>query len=389
MQPAVSATQSQTATQPDTEQSTTAAPPVDVHPDVVQQTMPPDLPQTPLKAWSYTTDVMLLQTPLVSDNQVFFTKQGDLVTALALDSGDVIWQKKYRDVRENTLALGDTALYIARQGGTLLALNRKTGDMLWEHSLGQESTAPGQEINGVVYWPTATVGTNIPPENKGHAQLVALQALTGEIQWQLPLDAYLLSSPIFTAGVGYVGGPRDYSQEDEGGVTQLTAFNMDDGAVLWQRDLKAGRPKDMTVYQDTLQLLGYRDILYGLSAGNGQIVWKFPTGNWTEGFEADSDNVYLGSATSTVYALQSSTGNEVWRWQAEGQFNYVVDKPVISQNSLIFATTFQQIVALDTVDGHQLWQISASAMPASAPGVTEDWLVQATQDGLLTAYQLP
>ena len=128
-------------------------------------------------------------TPIVLDGVVFTQDLTSNVKAIDLESGEVLWEKKYDSpsVGPNGVAVADGRVYGATQDSAF-ALDAATGDELWKVKLTRNKKegidmAPG--VNGDLVY-VSTVPGNPDGFYTGNGQGVvhALNAETGEKAWQ-------------------------------------------------------------------------------------------------------------------------------------------------------------------------------------------------------------
>lgn len=110
-----------------------------------------------------------------------------------------------------------------------------------------------------------------------------------------------------------------------------------------------------------------------------EVLWKLPL---PEGIILTSpliynDMIYLQSISSTIYAFDLNTQQELWHFSVnvEGE-RQLVSAPVITDDILFATTANADLYALDTITGVELWRfqsndnlVSASVFPAMADGV--------------------
>jgi polyvinyl alcohol dehydrogenase (cytochrome) len=156
--------------------------------------------------WTIATQGEVSATPAVTGGAVYFPDWAGYLTKADARTGQVLWS---RHVTEYTGVAGNISrtspvvshgiVYVGDQGGTvgagarLIAVNADTGDLVWSqlvesHPLAQLTQSP-TVFDGVVYQGVSSVEFARAGET-GYAcctfrgSLVAVDAATGEIQWQ-------------------------------------------------------------------------------------------------------------------------------------------------------------------------------------------------------------
>jgi len=367
-------------------------------------------------AWTRSLGTPFARAPQIGGELIYLAGKDNVVYALAAEDGAEVWRYPCDPVRTGrspgfvrragcqgvgekgrlwdlSLAVTQGSVFIGVEGGALLALDADDGSLRWQRSLGINVTYPPIASGGMLFVPTAFVGTDIPPDFKGHARLFAVDVKTGEVRWQFETGNFVLTRPAVDIGRGvvYTGGPflGEVGDDEEGGHTRVYALRLEDASLLWQAEVEAGLLKNLTAEAGVVSLMGYRDALIGLDAASGTVRWEFETGNWTESFTTSDGMSYLGPATSTVYALDVLSGQVRWRYPLGGAFNYIIGEPAIAKGRLYFITTHSQIVCLDAGTGEQVWTLKTEIL-ARAPLTTDgERLYVAGTDGRVYAFDLP
>ena len=78
-------------------------------------------------------------TPLVHDGIMFLTHPGNIVQAVAADTGEVSWEYRYRFPREartlggptRNIAIYDDKLFLATYDAAIVAIDARTGEQVW------------------------------------------------------------------------------------------------------------------------------------------------------------------------------------------------------------------------------------------------------------------
>lgn len=123
--------------------------------------------------------------------------------------------------------------------------------------------------------------------------------------------------------------------------------------------------------------------LYALDADSGRLLWSSPDlGGAIVGTAAISDDkvVYVGTFAKEMIALEASSGNELWRFQAS---DWVWAGPAIDAQSLYFGDISGTFYALDRETGDVKWQIQRDGAIAGTPLVTPEGIYFTTETGSL------
>lgn len=163
--------------------------------------------------------------------------------------------------------------------------------------------------------------------------LYALRADNGQEAWRFNTELPLGNSPTIVDGTLYVAG-LDHN---------LYALDAASGTLLWTFKGAGGGYSTNPLVVDGKVLLGNRDgFFYAIGAqgtpGQGQQLWKYPSGAPIELTAAYSQGVvYFAADDNHAYALQSSTGNLVWKSDLMPGDGYGSFWPVVYGDYVIFS----------------------------------------------------
>ncbi|WP_416839062.1 PQQ-binding-like beta-propeller repeat protein [Haloferax sp. DFSO52] len=232
--------------------------------------------------------------------------------------------------------------------------------------------------------PAVADGTLLVPTNEG---LVAWDTSSYEVQWQT-------STPVFTAAVtadGAVFVGEDTT--DDGDPDSLVAYDVADGTELWRRDVTFRRFEDDRVMNNILSSTSpavadgtlYVPTETGVLAANasdGSTVWSSASDATSVSTVSVHDGTVfvVGTAeTTSVYAIDSNTGETVWRHEVPDVGGYDPALTLaVGAETVALTTTEGTVVSLDASTGEEQWsepgktlsdyRVSFNAPPLIADG---------------------
>jgi outer membrane protein assembly factor BamB len=117
------------------------------------------------------------------------------------------------------------------------------------------------------------------------------------------------------------------------------------------------------------------DNLYALDLdGNRQWVFSSEGESWAQPVNnGDCECLYLSSMEHTVYAVDPTTGSQIWQSpQLDGS---VVGSPAVSETGTLYVGTFGgKLFALDSQDGSILWEFTSEGWIWSGPALDDSTL---------------
>ena len=163
--------------------------------------------------------------------------------------------------------------------------------------------------------------------------------------WKTQAGAAIYSSPSVEKKRVFVG-------DDEG---RVQAFSLRDGQKLWE--FKAGaRVVGGPTASKGVVVFGSADRkIYGLKASDGSLLWTLQASQPVLGsVSIDHSTAYIGASDSTFRAIDIKTGKLVWAYK--GLRGYVMTKPLVTRDRVIFGAWDNTLYCLRKADGQELWR---------------------------------
>jgi outer membrane protein assembly factor BamB len=303
--------------------------------------LPERWPQTIEKAWSVEVGVGHSSPLATGDRAYVFTRVEDqeTVSALALESGEVIWRRSYLAPYKmssaarshgpgpkSTPVLSDGRLFTLGISGILSSFDAATGKLLWRREFSDrfDKTSPlyGTAMSPLVHHGRliAHVGGN------DDGALIAFDAVTGEELWSWSGDGPGYASPV----VGELDGvPQIISFAQE----HLVAIALDTGKLLWSL------PFETPWVQNCVTPLVHKGLIIysGVEQGTTAIRPRLVDGRWSveRVWHNDEASMYMSSPVPAAgrvcgfsnlnkgqyFCLDPSTGEVLWTSQGRGGEN--------------------------------------------------------------------
>jgi polyvinyl alcohol dehydrogenase (cytochrome) len=360
-------------------------------------------------AWMIPMQEEISHTPLVENGRLYTADWGGSAYAIDARTGQILWQKKLEEPREDwawygfagTGALGQGVLFEASTEGSAFALDTNTGEVKSQARFTDQPTAGNIGTllyhEGLVYIGLSSVDEALSTQpgfkSSFRGAVVALDANTGKVVWQRSLVQApengvavwsgfafdpAMNALFFSTGNNYTGDDSQYSDS-------VMAVNAKTGDILWAKQVL---PNDVWTL--------------GQPMGPD---WDFSGG--PQLFEANLNGQMrplLGAANKSgiFYAFDRRTGEIVWAsgisngGTAGGMHGEVSIGPdrILAWGNDAFAVQQPEqhpvtIKALDPATGKVLWALP-KAQPAvlKAPGfLTNDVYLIGSLDGKVRAYR--
>jgi outer membrane protein assembly factor BamB len=201
-----------------------------------------------------------------------------------------------------------------------------------------------------------------------------------KLVWDHRTDGTVLSTPVLSNGVAYVGSYDGYLYAFEGSSETGSAASDDGGYPMYKYD-RAGT--------NAPAASGPR--------GDVGVRWRFPTDGRVSSTPAVvGENVYFGSEDNYFYSVSSESGEENWRYDS-GRRIGMGGSPTVTGGVVYFSSghsgsdsipNIQEgggVHALDAETGDEIWEIERDKGVQSPPLVYNGLLYHGCQDNSLYA----
>jgi outer membrane protein assembly factor BamB len=253
--------------------------------------------------WVFKAGDWVRSSPTVVDGIVYVGSHDDRLYAIHSDSGEQKWEFELdsNGMHQGGPAVSDGIVYTGTRSGSFHAIDAKTGELEWKYTdvSGGEPTTYGD----IVYFASD--------------KLYALDAHSGAEEW------------IFERGKGVAtptvidGSVFTASRGDDQTMYALDAAT---GDIQWETPGFSGRP----TYFDGSLYVGSGSSLVALDAASGELQWEFTEpGGGVFTPTAYDGTVYIGSKDNKLYAVDTSTGSKEWEFTNAGHY---VRVPTVVEN---------------------------------------------------------
>ena len=292
--------------------------------------------------------------------------QGDLIIqANAIDGivaysktwGREVWRLPVINGVESSAIIKDSFLFFGGNDGQFYSADAETGQILWTFPTRAENLSEPLFEDGLVY---VLTGAN---------SLYALEAATGKQVWLYTrtetssLSIRGGSKPAYQAGTVFVGF-------SDGALVALSAKN---GQVKWEKQLnhnKRFRDIDSNPLLDgeVVYILGYDDATYALRSSTGDLVWKFEKGGYG-GMLMVGDRLYYATTTDEFVAIDKTTGKQIWSSPITS--GGIATSPALLKGVLVFGESQGNLRFLESGTGREIGHFEPGKGIMSPPAIDE------------------
>ena len=116
----------------------------------------------------------------------------------------------------------------------------------------------------------------------------------------------------------------------------------------------------------------------------GQILWTYETGGpiWTSPAIV-GQHLYIGSDDGNLYCVNSTNGEEIWRYSAYDRIAY--SSPTVEAGRVFVGSYDDHLYSLNASNGSLLWDFTTGNNIISSPKYSDDKIYFGSTDGYVYA----
>lgn len=333
--------------------------------------------------------------PYIAYNKVYTgSRDGDAV-AFDLETGEEIWsvdlsdpenkrgffEAKQKALLNGAPVAGGKQVFYGSENGRLFALNAETGELNWQANVkGEIVASPALESNTVVV-------------NTTSGNLIAYDANNGEELWRVvqdvpPLTLRGTSAPVIANGGVFIGMADGL----------LAVYILANGQAGWSSEIgKATGSTELErvididsspiIMGDKVYTISSRGQLSVLNLRNGAQVWQRDYSSYRSLY-IEGNTIYLTDVKGHVYAIDRTNGTE--KWSQPALHNREVTGPVAVGNYVIVGDYEGYLHWLNAETGEFVSQyhVDGSGIYAT-PTLYKGIIYVQSRDGDIEAIQTP
>jgi len=254
--------------------------------------------------WTFPTRTENIAEPLLdaANGVIYFLSGANVVYALDAESGRQLWLYSRQDNSNFSIrggskpALKDGNLFIGFSDGTLVSLNAKTGNLQWELPLNKNKKFRDIDASPIIDGEQIFVS--------GYDdKLYCVNAQKGDVQWKIDGGGYY---PVT------IYGDKLYYATTSG---EVWALNKSNGQKLWSYNVKEGIPTQVKIYKGLAVFGESQGHLRFLDANTGKMVSSFDPGRGimsTPFVDDKANQIFFISGEANVYAMEAKWTYPQW-----------------------------------------------------------------------------
>ena len=184
------------------------------------------------------------------------------------------------------------------------------------------------------------------------------------------------------------------------GYGYLIALDSKTGKQLWKYNFNTPLRSAPIIYKNNIIIVGINEKIYNIDSINHQIIWGYGA-NKSESVVARNispiikNNIVIAPFSSgELVALNIDSGKIIWKKQIgfgrttltiKNNLNSIVASPLIKNNTMFVANSFDVFMALNINTGNIIWQKKLGVI--KTPSLLNDWIFILDENNKLLVLQ--
>ncbi len=322
------------------------------------------LPDTLDICWTFKTKDAVEGTAAISGGTVFVGSFDEHLYALDLKSGTEKWRYKAGALKV-ACAVKDGAVYVGDLDGIFHCVDAATGKSRWTFDTKSEVTSAANFYGDDVLFGCAN-------------ETLYCLSKTGEERWKFKVaGGPVLGTPAVVGGRTFVTGCD----------SQMHVIDATNGKELLAVELESQIGATPAISGDQLFVGTITKEVLAVDWKKGEVVWRYQAAKRPNDFYASAavgkNLIVTGSRDKRVHALEKSTGAEAWSFLTKG---HVDSSPVIVGERVYVGSLDGNLYVLDLSNGNNIQTVKLGKEVTASPAVADGRLIIGTHDG--TVYCL-
>jgi len=282
--------------------------------------------------------------PVLIENTLVFGNRGIGLVSIYPHVNQTRWTLPIKGGVISELTVDRGSIYFGGGDGFLYSVNSETGKANWRYDL----------RNPIISKPTVSGGRVFVTTSDD--VVYAFDAGTGKWLWHYRRR----SSQVAT--IRGASEPLVDANEVLAGLSDgfLVALSVEEGQLKWEKKLHSGTKfTDVDAHpvleNGIIYIPSYDGALYALKRQGGDTIWRFDAGGSKDAV-IDDQTLFLPSSDGTVYALQKSNAKILWKFNLDGG---VPTQLIVTDKYIVVGSTFQYLYVLEKDSGKGVYRFNA------------------------------
>ncbi len=282
--------------------------------------------------------------PVIFENTLVFGNRSRGLVSIYPSINQQRWQLPIRGGVVSELIINSGSVYFGGGDGYLYSVNLENGQINWRYEI----------RNPIVSRPTVS-GKRVFVTTSDDT-VYALDAGTGKWLWHYRRRS-LQTATIYGASSPLVDGNEVIAGLSDG---FLVALSVEEGQLKWEKKINiANKFNDVDAHpvleKGIIYIPSYDGALYALKRQGGDILWRFDAGG-SKDVVLDDQSLFLPSSNGTIYSLQKNNGKILWKFELD---HGTPTQIILTDKYVIVGSSFQYLYAIDRNTGKGVYRFNA------------------------------
>lgn len=316
--------------------------------------------------WTYDCGEAIQSSAAIRDGRVFVGSVSGELTALDLQSGELLWKYEASDaIGESSPCVEKGIVYVGDLAGSVHAVSVQDGKGIWTYETEGELKA-----SPVVSGDRVLIGSY-------DGLLYCLSAQDGVLLWQVQTDGPVNCTAGIADGIAYISGCDG----------MLRGVRLSDGEQVVSVDIGAYTGASPVLASNMVVFGTFENRVVGVDLGSKSVRWSYEHPEKKLPFYSSAaltaGKAVVGGRDKMVHCLESETGKLLWTFATKGR---VDSSPAVAAGRVYVGSKDGRFYVLDLDSGKKLWEFLAGSPISASPSLATGHVILGSEDGILYCF---
>ena len=316
--------------------------------------------------WTYDCAEAIQSSAAIRDGSVFVGSVSGELTALDLQSGELLWKYKASDaIGESSPCVEKGIVYVGDLAGSVHAVSVQDGKGIWTYETEGELKA-----SPVVSGDRLLIGSY-------DGMLYCLSAQDGALLWQVQTDGPVNCTAGIADGIAYISGCDG----------MLRGVRVSDGEQVVSVDIGAYTGASPALANHLVVFGTFENRVLAVDLSLKRVRWSYEHPEKKSPFYSSAaladGKAVVGGRDKMVHCLEAETGKLLWTFATKGR---VESSPAVAAGRVYVGSKDGRFYVLDLETGKKLWEFLAGSPISASPALAAGHVILGSEDGLLYCF---
>ena len=316
--------------------------------------------------WTYDCGEPIQSSAAIRDGRVFVGSVSGELSALDLQSGDLLWKYEASDaIGESSPCVEKGIVYVGDLAGSVHAVSAQDGKGIWTYETEGELKA-----SPVVSGDRVLIGSY-------DGLLYCLSARSGALLWSVQTDGPVNCTVGIAAGIAYISGCDG----------MLRGVRVSDGQQVVSVDIGAYTGASPALANNMVVFGTFGNRVLGVDLLLKSVRWSYEHPEKKFPFYSSAALVagkaVVGGRDKMVHCLEAESGKLLWTFATKGR---VESSPAVAGSRVYVGSKDGRFYVLDLETGKKLWEFPTGSPISTSPALAAGKVILGSEDGLLYCF---